>query len=110
MKFFKNRSWLFWAFVYVAVVQCCQAKAGSFDCETDGSYLDGNTYYACGVGEGATEGEARLEARMNAKKDYLIDHDHTYSITHPMRTSCSKIGSLYKCYQLTSFRIVPKPD
>lgn len=80
-------------------------------CQETASLKEGKNVLACGIGEGETEALARENAFNNAKKEFhqLCNEDVNckgYKTTvEPLRNSCEKIPTGYKCYRGLSYSI-----
>ncbi len=80
-------------------------------CTEEASQRHNDTIFACGVGSGADEGEARLAAFDNSKAEFNRICDSSSDCaghkitTLPRRTSCELVGSLIKCYRLILYTI-----
>ena len=70
---------------------------------------------ACGIGQAATEGQARLEAFDNARQEFnkickSSDDCDGYKINAvPKRTTCEESKGSFKCYRLIQFNIIDEP-
>lgn len=80
-------------------------------CQETASLKEGQNVLSCGVGEGETEALARENAFQNAKKEFhsLCQEDVNckgYKTTiEPLRNSCEKTSSGYKCYRGIDYKI-----
>lgn len=83
-------------------------------CKEVASERKGSQVYACGVGMGVDENEARTDAFENARKEFIricslsADCKDHQIITTPERTTCETSGKKTKCYRLLVFSIGPK--
>lgn len=80
-------------------------------CQETASLKEGQNVLSCGVGEGKTEALARENALNNAKKEFhaLCQEDINCkgfkTTVTPLRNSCEKIPSGYKCYRGIDYQI-----
>lgn len=79
--------------------------AASWYCRDEASSRRGNEIVSCGVGEGATEGDARAEALRYAYEELeavcgISDDCASFQLNvAPLRTECAETASGYRCYR-----------
>ncbi len=85
-------------------------------CTEASAIRSGNTLTVCGIGEAESEGVARAEALKQAKKEFVslcsasADCRNREADLLPLRTSCEKNGTRYKCYRGLKYEISEKTN
>jgi len=106
---------IFWSLFFITPSLSARASdSPAWYCKEVASERKGSQVYACGVGLGADENEARTDAFENARKEFIricslsADCKDHQIITTPERTTCETSGKKTKCYRLLVFSIGPK--
>jgi len=90
------------------------AQETDWYCKEVSTERQGNLFKTCGVGVAIEEGEARVRALENARKEFVsvcqlsADCKDKPIIAEPQRTSCEKSEGKYHCYRLVNFQISSK--
>lgn len=87
-------------------------KADQWFCRDESGKRDANVMWACGVGEGLYENQARAQALREAFKEYhticeeSADCDMKQAVVEPKRLTCVETmqGRMWKCYRLIEIR------
>jgi hypothetical protein len=77
-------------------------------CVTESSQVRGNVVLSCGVGEAATESEARAAAFDSAEVEFSHFHA-TASAIEPKRTTCAREDGGWKCYRAVEYTLGAGP-
>jgi hypothetical protein len=83
----------------------------SWVCTEQASQVHGSEIYACGIGIGKTENDARAQAFDNAKAEYervcnASDNCRGRQVkADPRRLTCEPAGAAIKCYRMVVFSI-----
>lgn len=95
----------------LATSLCGSGWAADWLCQEEASQRHGNEIYACGIGAGKDENDARLDAFDNAKKEFericqISDDCKGRMISvRPQRTACEQKPKNYSCHRLVVFEI-----
>lgn len=110
MKFLAS---IFIIFILLFSNSTCQAM-DTWLCTEESSLRQGNSIYACGVGTGKDENQARVSAFEHAKHEFQricsLSYDckgHEIDV-FPKRTTCERGKKQYRCYRLIVFNIGSK--
>ena len=81
------------------------AYGANWTCETDGTYVEGNKIYACGVGTDYNEEEARKKAYIYANNEAIMIYNQTTNFKGPLsffprRQNCFIQNRFWKCHRL----------
>lgn len=80
-------------------------------CTTQSSKIQGASILACGIGNAATEDEARIKAFDAAKAEFnricqASDDCIVRPVTiEPMRTTCDKVNGSFQCNRMVGFAL-----
>ena len=102
--------------ILLSMFMLSSAYAGGWYCEEVSSeWMEkGALLQSCGIGYGANENDARLDAFNNARKEFdnICNKDTSCSNNvvniEPMRTSCDKEGDRVVCHRLIYYHITDK--
>lgn len=91
------------------------AHAGWYCSEVSSEWVEkGKTLSACGIGKGADENSARLDASNNARKEFSLVCDKETSCANkvinidPQRTECTSNEGVFTCHRLFYYHITDK--
>jgi len=100
------------ALILAVVAYCSNGLADEWRCTETASEKNGTSFYACGVGEGVDEAQARKTAFDNAEDEFWntcntsADCKYHFTDVSPGRTTCSRTNTGIKCYRLIVYSIL----
>jgi hypothetical protein len=90
-----------------------QAFSDDWFCQHESGKREGDTIWACGIGEAISEGDARHNALKDAQREFSEICEMSNDCmgkklnVDPQRTTCSPHNGHMKCYRLLVINLKP---